>query len=331
MEQIWDNLPAVAGFAVPFLLVLGLVGLAALLWQRFRTATGSPTSRRGKQSRLAVIDTAAVDARRRLVLIRRDNAEHLIMIGGPTDIVIEPNIGQSEAFSPAREAHPAASPDRPVRRPQPVETAAPASPAFEAWSGLRPDTAQAAAREPIVMAQQELRQEAGQGSSQASSQGRHDEPIVPPPPRNPPAPERPAAASAVNTSTMPVRDVPAPATAEVPPAPAYPAVAPRVFAPVFSSAPESAREPVLPDGGLGSPEPKRATPPAQPAAAAQRLSAPPPTRPDPAQDTDASLAELAHRLEAALRRPTRPVEQQATASPAAADIFEHSPANLPKS
>ena len=160
MEQIWDNLPAVAGFAVPFLLVLGLVGLAALLWQRFRTATGSPTSRRGKQSRLAVIDTAAVDARRRLVLIRRDDAEHLIMIGGPTDIVIEPNIGQSEAFSPAREAPAAASPDRPVRRPQ--SAAAPASPAFEAWSGPRPDPVQAAAREPIVIPQQELRQEAGQ-------------------------------------------------------------------------------------------------------------------------------------------------------------------------
>jgi flagellar biogenesis protein FliO len=327
MEQIWDNLPAVAGFAVPFLLVLGLVGLAALLWQRFRTATGSPTSRRGKQSRLAVIDTAAVDARRRLVLIRRDDAEHLIMIGGPTDIVIEPNIGQSEAFSPAREAPAAASPDRPVRRPQ--SAAAPASPAFEAWSGPRPDPVQAAAREPIVIPQQELRQEAGQRSGQGSSQGRHEEPIPPPASRNPPAPERPAAASAVNTSTMQVRDVPVP-TAEVPPAPVHPAVAPRVFVPVFSSVSESAREPVLPDDGPGSPEPKRATPPAQPAAAVERLSAPPPVRPDAAQDTDASLAELAHRLEAALRRPARPVEQQATASPAA-NMLEHSPANPPKS
>ena len=42
--------------------------------------------------RLAVIDAAAVDGRRRLVLVRRDNVEHLLMIGGPTDIVVEPNI-----------------------------------------------------------------------------------------------------------------------------------------------------------------------------------------------------------------------------------------------
>ena len=39
-----------------------------------------------------MIDAAAVDGRRRLVLVRRDNIEHLLMIGGPTDIVVEPNI-----------------------------------------------------------------------------------------------------------------------------------------------------------------------------------------------------------------------------------------------
>ena len=42
--------------------------------------------------RVAVIDAAAVDRRRSLVLIRRDTVEHLLMIGGPTDVLIEPNI-----------------------------------------------------------------------------------------------------------------------------------------------------------------------------------------------------------------------------------------------
>ena len=36
-----------------------------------------------------MIDAATVDGRRRLILIRRDNTEHLMMIGGPTDVVIE--------------------------------------------------------------------------------------------------------------------------------------------------------------------------------------------------------------------------------------------------
>ena len=34
----------------------------------------------------------ASTASRRLVLVRRDNVEHLLLIGGPTDVVVEPNI-----------------------------------------------------------------------------------------------------------------------------------------------------------------------------------------------------------------------------------------------
>ncbi len=42
--------------------------------------------------RLEVVDHASVDGRRRLVLVRRDNVEHLIMIGGPVDVVVETGI-----------------------------------------------------------------------------------------------------------------------------------------------------------------------------------------------------------------------------------------------
>ena len=44
-----------------------------------------------------MIDAATVDGRRRLVLIRRDNVEHLLMIGGPSDLVVEPNIVRAVA------------------------------------------------------------------------------------------------------------------------------------------------------------------------------------------------------------------------------------------
>lgn len=46
--------------------------------------------------RLAVVDYANVDGRRRLILIRRDDTEHLIMTGGPVDVVIETGIAASE-------------------------------------------------------------------------------------------------------------------------------------------------------------------------------------------------------------------------------------------
>src|SRR3954452_13008337 len=72
--------------------VLALIGVAAWLVRRFANNRLGANTQRGRMPRLAVIDAAAVDGRRRLVLVRRDNVEHLLMIGGPTDIVVEPNI-----------------------------------------------------------------------------------------------------------------------------------------------------------------------------------------------------------------------------------------------
>lgn len=47
---------------------------------------------RKRKVRLSVRDAATIDNRRRVVLIRRDNVEHLILVGGPSDMVIERNI-----------------------------------------------------------------------------------------------------------------------------------------------------------------------------------------------------------------------------------------------
>ncbi|PIO90959.1 flagellar biosynthesis protein FliO, partial [Pseudomonas syringae] len=79
-------------FFFAFIVVLALIGLAAWLVRRFAGNRLGSNAARGRMPRLAVIDAAAVDGRRRLVLVRRDNVEHLLMIGGPTDIVVEPNI-----------------------------------------------------------------------------------------------------------------------------------------------------------------------------------------------------------------------------------------------
>ena len=70
-----------------------LVGILMVL--RRRKSTLFVRGGKSRVPRLTVLDAAAIDARRRLVLIKRDNVEHLIMIGGPTDIVIESGIGQS--------------------------------------------------------------------------------------------------------------------------------------------------------------------------------------------------------------------------------------------
>ena len=79
-----------------------VIGLAVAFWlyrlffgPRIRGLGGG----RSRQPRLGVVDSYDLDAKRQLVLIRRDNTEHLIMIGGPNDVVIE---------SALTRAHPAA-------------------------------------------------------------------------------------------------------------------------------------------------------------------------------------------------------------------------------
>jgi hypothetical protein len=54
-----------------------------------------------RQPRLAVTDAVKVDERRHLILVRRDNIEHLLMIGGPADILIEPNVVRAAGREPS--------------------------------------------------------------------------------------------------------------------------------------------------------------------------------------------------------------------------------------
>jgi flagellar protein FliO/FliZ len=88
-------------FFIAFVVVFALIGVTAWLIRRFGSGALGGAGARGRAPRLAVIEAGAVDGRRKLVLIRRDNIEHLIMIGGPTDIVVEANIVRGQN---AREA-----------------------------------------------------------------------------------------------------------------------------------------------------------------------------------------------------------------------------------
>ncbi|OHV81130.1 flagellar biosynthetic protein FliO [Rhizobium sp. LCM 4573] len=112
---------AILGVAV------GLLCLIAVLWLLRGRSGPSPFVRGGKnrQPRLQVLDAAAVDTRRRLVLVRRDDVEHLIMIGGPTDIVIESRIAPAgpprtmpAQIAPVPAEAPVAAKSRPVPEPR---------------------------------------------------------------------------------------------------------------------------------------------------------------------------------------------------------------------
>ncbi|HWV51556.1 flagellar biosynthetic protein FliO [Pseudorhodoplanes sp.] len=242
-------------FFIAFVVVFALIGVTAWLVRRFGSGALGGTSTRGRAPRLAVIEAGAVDGRRKLVLIRRDNIEHLIMIGGPTDIVVEANIvrGQSPRDAAGSRTSPAA--DNLTRAVAAEETAWPLQP--EATP--RPASAARAAGDTTHWALPA-------------------EPAAPATPAAPVAPKRSRSADAL-----------AGLAAELSVTPAEPTVAtPRPVAPTIEAV---------------KPKPAPVPTPATTAA-------------------DQNLADMASRLEAALRRPapaaaTSPAPVVARPKPAA--------------
>lgn len=229
------EMPLTVRFFLAFLIVLGLIGVTAWAVRRFGSGRLGGVSARGRQPRLAVIDHASVDARRRLILVRRDNVEHLLMIGGPTDVVVESNIVR--AAPAAREVT--------LPRPPAAETLTRAIPLPEtgpssSWP-LQPESA-GPVRQPRI-------------------EPAAEEPMLRTPPSEPtPRPPRePLAAFADEIASRP------------PPLPPRPRAG--------AAARAQASEP----------------------RAAPRVATAPPA--DTESAADQSLAEMAHRLEAALRKP----------------------------
>ncbi|HEV2503875.1 MAG TPA: hypothetical protein VGV39_12425 [Mesorhizobium sp.] len=127
-------------FAALVLLVILLVIVRLIRGLTFGTYVAGGKNRK---TRLAVMDATAVDSHRRLVLVRRDDIEHLILIGGPTDVVVERDIRMVPSRRPVltgdgqqqqSAARPAVEQQRqqqpaPARRPEPLrQQAAPSNP-----------------------------------------------------------------------------------------------------------------------------------------------------------------------------------------------------------
>jgi flagellar protein FliO/FliZ len=278
-------------FFFAFVAVLALIGVAAWLVRRFASNRLGANPNRGRMPRLAVIDAAAVDGRRRLVLVRRDNIEHLLMIGGPTDIVVEANIVRA---TPQREQLP--MPARPGGAEAPPARAVPL-----------PDAA-----------------------SWLEAEGNHHhEPQMPEPP---PRPVRPSFAdevrrmppAAAERRSDPLAGFAAELAARPEPRLEQrlePRPDPRLETPRLEPRGEPRLEPRPEPRHEARPEPMPPRMPrgepmmprssrlaeaakAPPMRAPERpIVPPPPPPPPPAANADQNLAEMAQRLEAALRRP----------------------------
>jgi hypothetical protein len=338
-------MPAPLTFFFAFVAVLALIGLAAWLVRRFAGNRLGANTNRGRMPRLAVIDAAAVDGRRRLVLVRRDNIEHLLMIGGPTDIVVESNIVRATHAReqlPPRVAEPLPPriaplpepqgwPDNEVAKADVFELPEPPVPEL-ASRPLRPSFGEEGRRAaPMAERRGEMIERRPDMAERRSEMNERREPPpgFPPEgllgrperqdlrqetrqeprhelrgePRMDPRPERlmPRGEPGRGESGRgePMRNEP---------------IMPRALRPAEPPRPAEPARPVeLPKAPpMRAPE-RVAAPPPPPAAPPPP---PPPPSPPPQQSAEANLAEMAQRLEAALRRP--PGEPSA-ATPAATE------------
>jgi hypothetical protein len=271
-------------FFFAFVAVLALIGLAAWLVRRFAGNRLGANTTRGRMPRLAVIDAAAVDGRRRLVLVRRDNIEHLLMIGGPTDIVVESNIVRA---MPGRDQLPQRAPMGAEAPPRiaPVPVPEPG------WT---------------------------EGEGHRSNGHDHGEPQMTEPPLRA---ARPPFADEVRRPASERRSDPLVG-----------------FSPEPLGNPLSGRPEPRPEL-RGEPMPSRVTsrnePPLRPARPSETMKAPPvraperaaPPSPPPAMSSaDQNLAEMAQRLEAALRRPGSEPSEPRVGAPS---VAPEPPANRP--
>ncbi|GAB1716665.1 MAG: flagellar biosynthesis protein FliO [Nitrobacter sp.] len=251
-------------FVVAFIVVLALIAGTAWLVRRFGGNRLGPNGNRGRMPRLAVIDAAAIDGRRRLVLVRRDNVEHLLMIGGPSDIVVEPNIVRA---MPGRDQVP--------QRPSPGnEPSLPRLPPLAETGWSESDGARDSLDHPepqIQEPQRPLRPPFPDAARRPAAAERHSDPLAGFTPEPMSRTDIRGARPARNEPAMPPRP------------PARPAEIPR-----------TAERP--------------ASPPPAPAPAVQ---------PPSISSADHNLAEMAQRLEAALRRPTGNGRPAAAAPPVA--------------
>jgi flagellar protein FliO/FliZ len=78
-------------YLVGLLIVLGLIALVTLAARKFGMVA-KVDRKPGSKKRLSISDVMSVDAKRRLVLVKRDDQEHLILLGPERDLVVEQNI-----------------------------------------------------------------------------------------------------------------------------------------------------------------------------------------------------------------------------------------------
>lgn len=136
LEPVFGESGAVVvQFFVILIFVLILTGVGYWLFQHYY-GTGPAGSGRSRAPRLGLVDSMSIDQHHRLVLVRRDNVEHLLLIGKSADLVVESSIAravpagarQRQAQAPHQSPQQAQRPQQRGAAPKPPQPAAEPNP-----------------------------------------------------------------------------------------------------------------------------------------------------------------------------------------------------------
>lgn len=101
-------------FVLALVFVLALIGVLAVLARRFGLGYATP-AKGSRRRRLSVSEIVPLDAKRKLVLLRRDSIEHLVILGPTSETVVETAIAvPPEDFAAAVKAAAADDPPAPA-------------------------------------------------------------------------------------------------------------------------------------------------------------------------------------------------------------------------
>ena len=93
-------------FLAALILVIALIGAAAWVARRLGLAGRLPSAGGRAARRLGVVEYMALDPKTRLVLVRRDHTQHLLILGAAGPVVVERGITPPPRPETARETTP---------------------------------------------------------------------------------------------------------------------------------------------------------------------------------------------------------------------------------
>lgn len=298
LSQFGIEASRAAQYVIAFAIILVLVALFGLVLRKLtggRLMMNGQDRARARQPRLGVVDIYDLDRQRQLVLLRRDNVEHLLLIGGLNDVVIETNIVRvAGARIPASAVEQGADRFEPAFEPTRPQVETPGRPSIET----------------------QLAAQLGTFVRRSTDEPAEEEAAPPPPP--PAMAETPRPEPVLKPETPVFGAAPTVSGFRSPPeAPAVrPEQRPSYMPPMFQSRP-TPTPPVAPAPVMPPPAPPSF--PAEPVRVSEDLAG------ERGPPDAAILSDMAKQLEEALKRPATPLSPQDERTELASAAIEDNP------